>query len=208
MAALDLDALRATPLAREPYDHVIIPAFVRSDALDPLVRDYPRIERAGSFPAAELEYGPAFGALLDELESAALRDAMAEKFGVDLTGRPSLVTVRGRCQAKDGQIHTDSKDKIITVLIYLNAAWEMDGGRLRILRCGDDLDDVAAEVPPIAGTLLAFRRSERSFHGHRPFVGERRVVQLNWLTSAAVARREELRHRVSAFAKKLNPFAA
>jgi hypothetical protein len=207
MAALDIDALRATPLAREPYDHVIVPGFVHGDALQPLVRDYPRIDRAGSFPVAELDYGPAFGALLDELDGAALRVAIEQKFSLDLAGRPTLVTVRGRCQKKDGQIHTDSKDKIITVLIYMNAAWEKDGGRLRVLR-STDLDDVAAEVPPVAGTLLAFRRSAKSFHGHRPFVGERRVVQLNWLTSAAVARREELRHRVSALAKKLNPFAA
>jgi len=207
MAALDIDALRATPLAREPYDHVIVPGFVRGDALQPLVRDYPRIDRAGSFPAGDLAYGPAFGALLDELDSDALREAIEHKFAVDLAGRPTMVTVRGRCQAKDGQIHTDSREKIITVLIYMNAAWEKDGGRLRVLR-STDLDDVAAEVPPVAGTLLAFRRSEKSFHGHRPFVGERRVVQLNWLTSAAVARREELRHRVSALAKKLNPFAA
>jgi len=207
MAALDIDALRAAPLARDPYDHVIVPGFVHGDALQPLVRDYPRIDRAGSFPVAELDYGPAFGALLDELDGTALRGAIEQKFSVDLAGRPTLVTVRGRCQKKDGQIHTDSKDKIITVLIYMNAAWEKDGGRLRVLR-STDLDDVAAEVPPVAGTLLAFRRSAKSFHGHRPFVGERRVVQLNWLTSAAVARREELRHRVSALAKKLNPFAA
>ena len=207
MAALDIDALRATPLACDPYDHVIVPGFVHGDALQPLVRDYPRIDRAGSFPVAELDYGPAFGTLLDELDGTALRGAIEQKFSVDLAGRPTLVTVRGRCQKKDGQIHTDSKDKIITVLIYMNAAWEKDGGRLRVLR-STDLDDVAAEVPPVAGTLLAFRRSAKSFHGHRPFVGERRVVQLNWLTSAAVARREELRHRVSALAKKLNPFAA
>lgn len=207
MVVLDIDALRATPLAPEPYDHVIVPGFVHGDALQPLVRDYPRIDRAGSFPVADLDYGPAFGALLDELDGAALRAAIEQKFSLDLAGRPTLVTVRGRCQEKDGQIHTDSKDKIITVLIYMNAAWEKDGGRLRVLR-STDLDDVAAEVPPVGGTLLAFRRSAKSFHGHRPFVGERRVVQLNWLTSAAVARREELRHRVSAFAKKLNPFAA
>jgi len=207
MAALDIDALRAAPLARDPYDHVIVPGFVQGEALQPLVRDYPRIDRAGSFPVAELQYGPAFGALLDELDGAALRVAIEQKFSLDLAGRPTLVTVRGRCQEKDGQIHTDSKDKIVTVLIYMNAAWEKDGGRLRVLR-STDLDDVAAEVPPVGGTLLAFRRSAKSFHGHRPFVGERRVVQLNWLTSAAVARREELRHRVSALAKKLNPFAA
>ena len=31
-----------------------------------------------------------------------------KKFGVDLTGRPTMITVRGRCRAEDGGIHTDS----------------------------------------------------------------------------------------------------
>jgi hypothetical protein len=37
------------------------------------------------------------------------------KFSIDLTGRPTMITVRGRCsKEKDGKIHTDSKTKIIT----------------------------------------------------------------------------------------------
>jgi hypothetical protein len=63
------------------------------------------------------------------------------------------------------------------------------------------------EVAPLAGTMLAFRRSARSFHGHRPHVGERRIVQLNWVTEPAVVRRELNRHRWSARWKALNPFA-
>jgi hypothetical protein len=74
---------------------------------------------------------------------------------------------------------------------------------LRLLRRGDDLDDVIAEVPPEEGTLLTFRRSDNSWHGHQPHVGERRVIQLNWVTSAWVERRERLRHTVSATMKRL-----
>ena len=39
------------------------------------------------------------------------------------------------------------------------------------------------EVPPTEGTLLAFRRADNSWHGHKPFAGERRVIQFNWVTS-------------------------
>jgi SM-20-related protein len=63
-------------------------------------------------------------------------------------------------------------------------------------------------VTPLAGTMLAFRRSERSFHGHRAHVGERRSLQLNWVTDSSVVRRELGRHRWSARLKALNPFAA
>jgi Rps23 Pro-64 3,4-dihydroxylase Tpa1-like proline 4-hydroxylase len=111
--------------------------------------------------------------------------------------------VRGRCSEKDGKIHTDSETKIITILIYMNSAWESSGGRLRLLRSGNNLEDVILEVPPTEGTLLAFRRSNNSWHGHKPFSGPRRVIQFNWVTSEAVVRREQNRHRLSAFIKKL-----
>ena len=72
-----------------------------------------------------------------------------------------------------------------------------------MLRSGENLDDMVAEIPPIAGTLLAFRRSDHSWHGHKPFSGERRVIQFNWVTSEDVLRREQNRHRFSATIKKI-----
>ncbi len=87
----------------------------------------------------------------------------------------------------------------------MNTEWSNEGGRLRVLRSGDDLEDYAAEVPPAAGTLLAFRRSDRSWHGNHGFVGERRVIQLKWLTDEATARRERRRHRLTAWVKRLVP---
>ena len=203
MSAIDLDAFRATPLQRDPYDHLIVPGFVRADAVAAVDADYPRIAGPGSFPLEDLAAGPAFAALIDELRGRPVREAFAAKFGVGLDGRPTTVTVRGRCQEKDGRIHTDTESKILTVLIYMNTEWTRSGGRLRVLRSAHDLDDYAAEVPPQAGTLLAFRRSDRSWHGHETFVGERRVIQLNWVTDEAVVRRERRRHRVSAWMKSL-----
>jgi SM-20-related protein len=117
-----------------------------------------------------------------------------------------LLTVRGSSDGKDGRVHTDSASKIITLLLYMNPEWDHAAGRLRLLRGPDDLEDFAAEVTPLAGTMLAFRRSERSFHGHHPHVGERRSLQLNWVTDSAVVRRELGRHRWSARLKGLNPF--
>ena len=156
---------------------------------------------------SEVHFGAQFEALLKEIQEPAFKAAIEEKFGVDLTGRPTMVTVRGRCQQKDGRIHTDTETKIITVLIYMNQGWENETGRLRLLRSADDLNDMVAEVPPEWGTLLAFRRSENSYHGHKPFVGERRAIQLNWVTEASVVEHELSRHRMSARLKQLNPFA-
>ena len=199
----DLAAFRATPLSKEPFEYLVVPRFIRPDALAPINGDYPKISERGSFPAAQVAFGPAFQALLDDLESDEFREAFEEKFGLELAGRPTTTTVRGRCGVGDGSIHTDSASKIITVLIYMNPTWEKSGGRLRLLRSGKDLQDVIVEVPPVEGTLLAFKRAANSWHGHEPFVGERRVIQFNWVTSEGTRQIAMLRHHVSASLKQV-----
>lgn len=203
---LDLAAFQRTPLVAEPFPYLVVPGFVPAAARAALSADFPTIDRPGSFPTGELRFGPAFRDFLGALEGPAMRAACAAKFGIDLTGRPTMVTVRGQAREADGRIHTDSRTKLVTVLIYMNEAWEAPGGRLRLLRSADDLDDMVAEVPPAAGTLLAFRVTGNSWHGHYPVNGPRRAVQLNWVESDAVVRRERLRHGLSARVKRLLPF--
>lgn len=208
MTFLDLDAFNATPLVREPFEYLIVPGFLKAESRQPLNDAFPRIDKAGSFPVSELRIRPLFAELLAEMQGPAFAQAVAAKFGIaDLGEHPTMVTVRGRCQKKDGRIHTDTASKIITVLVYMNERWDDQSGRLRLLRSATDLDDVIAEVPPEWGTLLVFRRSENSYHGHQPFVGERRALQLNWVTDQSVVDHEQTRHRFSARLKRLNPFA-
>lgn len=203
MSLLDLPALSATPLESEPYEHVIVPGFVSGDALKAVIADYPEVPGAGSYPPDTLKIEGAFAKLAAELEGPEFREAVEQKFGISLAGLPTMYTVRGWCRQEDGKIHTDSKTKVITVLLYLNEAWEADGGRLRLLRNGESLENPAREVPPHGGTLLVFKRSETSWHGHEPFEGRRRALQLNWVTSADVVAREQFRHKVSAVGKAL-----
>jgi SM-20-related protein len=207
MSFLNVEKFRTTPLTRDPFDFIIVPGFLREEAREALNADFPDIAKPGSYPVSEVHYGASFQGLLDEIQGPEFTTVVGEKFGVDLSGRPTMVTVRGRCQQKDGRIHTDTETKIITLLIYMNQGWEDQGGRLRLLRGVDDLDDMIAEVPPEWGTMLAFRRSDNSFHGHKPFVGQRRSIQLNWVTEASVVEHELSRHRMSARLKQLNPFA-
>jgi SM-20-related protein len=203
IAFLRLDKFRAAPLTTEPFSYIVLPGFIRPEALQLINADYPDISRPGSFPLSQLIYGPAFRRFIDELNSTEFRNAFEEKFKINLAGRPATVTVRGHCAAKDGQIHTDSASKIITVLIYMNSSWETPGGRLRLLRSGSDLNDMIAEIPPTEGTMLAFKRAENSWHGHQPFVGVRRVIQFNWVTSEKHQRIAMLRHHASAALKRM-----
>jgi SM-20-related protein len=200
---LGIEQFRTTPLVRQPFEHLIVPQFIGPRALAAINADYPTISTSGSFPVDQLAFGSTFRTLLDELNSDEFREAFEEKFGIELTGRPTITTVRGRCGPADGKIHTDSLTKIITVLIYMNESWDQPGGRLRLLRSSHDLNDIIVEVPPIGGTLLAFKRSNNSWHGHEPFVGDRRVIQFNWLTSQGNRQIAMLRHHTSASFKRL-----
>jgi hypothetical protein len=200
---VDLAALDAAPVAVEPYRYFIVPRFVTASALDAVRRDFPEIAQVGSFPLASLTYGPAFGALMDELRGPAMAEFVGAKLGLDLASHPTMITVRGQSGKGDGQIHTDSKTKLVTALIYLNDSWESPRGRLRMLRSSTDLDDIVAEVPPDQGTLLVFKNEPHAWHGFEVFSGPRRVIQLNWVTDESVVRREQTRHRVSAFFKRL-----
>jgi len=203
MSIIDTTVLREAPVRSEPFDHVIAPGLVHGESLAAVHRDFPKMDRPGSVPLSALEYGPAFGELIEGLRSAETAQIFSEKFDLDLGGRPTMVTVRGRCRARDGKIHTDSKDKMVTVLLYLNPAWEDQGGRLRLLRQPDDIEDYQAEVPPDEGTLLAFKCTENAWHGHKSFEGERRAIQLNWVTDTRYVKREQRRHKISSFFKRL-----
>ncbi len=203
---LNVEALRATPVAADPFAHVLVPNFVTPSALAGVVADLPDIAAGGSFPPSALRLGPSARALMRELEGPDLRLAIAEKFGLDLGGAATMVTLRGRSRERDGQIHCDSSAKRVTVLLYLNpadAAWAERGGSLRLLRGPDDIDDYAVEVPPVDGALLVFPNGPGTWHGHRRHVGRRYVVQLNYMTADAAARAEIRRHRISAVLKRL-----
>jgi SM-20-related protein len=201
---LRLDTLRDTPIERDPFEYVIVKDFIEREKLPKVMADYPEVPGPGSHPPSNLKIEGAFKDLMDEMFDAPFRHAVEQKFSVDLTGRPAMYTVRGFLRARDGKIHTDSKTKIITVLLYMNSdSWESPTGRLRLLRNGTDLENYAAEVEPSGGTLLIFKRSDTSWHGHHPYQGKRRAIQLNWVTDQSVVDREQGRHGFTSKIKQL-----
>lgn len=202
-----LDAFDDAPLVTDPFEFVFVPEFIAPDSFPAIYDDFPIVEKGGSFPLDHLSYGAAFAALVEALESAALRHAVERKFNLDLTGRPTMLTVRGMGRDRDGGIHTDSHTKILTLLVYCNKDWTDPGGRLRLLRGAHDLADYALEVPPVGGNMILFKRSDRSFHGHLPTASPRRSLQLNWMVDQASRDSELSRHRRTAWFKRFNPFA-
>jgi SM-20-related protein len=203
MTYCDFAVLERTPLERDPFEFIVVPNFLKSERFPDVLADYPEVPGPGSHPPSELSIRGHFQGLMNELLGPEFRAAIERKFAIDLTGRPTMYTVRGFVNERDGSIHTDTETKIITVLIYMNERWQADAGRLRLLRSADDLEDYVAEVPPNGGTLLVFKRADNSWHGHKPVVGPRRAIQLNWVTSQEVVDYEQRRHQISTKFKKL-----
>jgi len=211
MIMLDYDAFRATPVVLDPFPHVVVREFVPPAQLRAVWLDLPPLDRRGSFPVSAVRLGRVARALMAELEGDALRTAIAEKFGLDLSNSPTMLTLRAWTTERDGHIHRDSTAKRVTVLLYLNQAsgtWGQHEGCLRLLRGPGNLEDYALEVPPVDGTLLGFLNGPAAWHGHKVFTGQRYSVQLNYMTTDARAQSELRRHRLSALLKRMSRAAS
>lgn len=202
MKHINLDKLRAARIETDPFPYVIVEGFVSPQSIARVNATFPTIAGGGSYPTELLSPEMAVSEVIEELNGPEFEQLVSEKFDVDLSGYPKMFSLRGNARTKDGSIHTDSKDKIITVLVYLNEHWQEPGGRLRLLRNGEDLENFVAEVPPDNGTLLIFKRSENSWHGHHPFQGQRRSLQMNWMVDDGRQRSHVLRHKLSNVLKR------
>lgn len=208
MALLDIATLdRAdTLLRREPFAFLIASRALPEEARAALDDDFPRYPSAGFFPHEEKDCGPSVNALISELTSAGFADTIGARLGIDELGRyPTLVTICRALNRRHGTIHTDSRSKVATALLYLNESWpDTSDGCLRFLARKDSIDEVVApEVRPVYGNLVVFGRADNSFHGHLPYEGERRVIQVAWLTSEDEKLRKTQRGKFSRLLKKL-----
>ncbi|HKT54070.1 MAG TPA: 2OG-Fe(II) oxygenase [Caulobacteraceae bacterium] len=202
MSVLNWPAIEAVRLSQDPFAHFLVPQSLKPACAHALLQDYPAIHSPGSFSLADAPPGPALASLILDLQSPRFRTEMERIFAIDLANKPTTVTLRGQCSPRDGRIHTDSRSKVLSLLLYLNDGWESPEGRLRLLRKMNDIDDYAVEVPPTFGTLVGFQRSDLSWHGHTRFAGPRRVLQFNYVQSARSSFVVDLRHRLSALAKQ------
>lgn len=202
---LNLNALKESVIRQEPFPFVVIPNFIKPNVVTSLVDSFPTIRNRGSLPSVSVECETGFQAFLNELQGPQLRELIAHKFEVDLQDKPTLLTLRGYTTERDGHIHTDSKDKLITILIYMNSTWDSAEGKLRLLNNKNSLDDYFEEISPLAGTCLIFKVTPNCWHGHTTFIGKRHSLQLNYLSGEVVLKKHLNHHRFSATLKRWFP---
>ncbi len=111
MGHLSIAKLRAAKLETDPFEYIVVPAFLGEASLKQINVTYPEISKGGSYPIESLKPGMAIKEVIDEFDGPEFERAVTEKFGVDLAGKPKMYSLRGWLRAKDGQIHTDSKDR-------------------------------------------------------------------------------------------------
>jgi SM-20-related protein len=202
MSLINLSAVRDAQPSRDPYSFLLASKFLKEDAVDDLRRDFPAIDKPGYLTVDEVKLHGRFKQLIDELEGPELTEELSRKFGQDLHAYPRLTTIMKRSQPKYGSIHTDGPSKVMTMLVYMNDEWQQDeGGRLRVLYDEKNYEPYKLEVPPTMGTMFAFLRSDNSWHGHLPFSGERRVVQIAWVKSQADVDRKKKHNKMAQFFK-------
>jgi hypothetical protein len=209
-AAVLLDPARLdrpdTTVQHQPFPFMMAHGQLPDEARDELDRDFPRYVSAGFFPYDPAECGPSINTLIENMTAPAFARAIGQRLGIDqLDQYPTLVTLCRLLNKRHGTIHTDSRSKVATALIYLNPQWpDTSDGCLRFLHKIDDIDSVVVpELAPLYGEFAVFKRCENSFHGHLPYEGERRVIQVAWLSSEEEKLRKTKRGKFSRAFKKL-----
>ena len=200
-ALIDLNSIKSAPV-----DDTFFPFFSVSNCIEDngksLAKEFPDLEKGGSYPSNLPGLSDKIKKLISEIESDAMKEVLSEKFQVDLSNTEVITTLRGYSRMKDGKIHTDSKSKVLTFLLYLNEEWNNEKGLLRMLKNEFDLEDFIREIPASFGSLVVFKVTENCWHGFHPVEGKRLSMQMNYVKKES-ASSHKIRHGLSSFLKKL-----
>ena len=201
---LNFELIKKAEINSEFYTFFTVQdVFLNKEDHNRITKDFPSINKGGSFPSDSVSYGKSIQSLIDSLEGDQMRAILENKFQVDLKDKPVVSTFRGYSRMKDGKIHSDSKTKIITVLLYLNENWDESIGLLRMLKEKDNIDNYIIEIPASMGSMVAFKVTNNCWHGFIPFEGKRCSIQLNYLYTEALSQ-HNFRHKLSSFFKRLS----
>ncbi|KAK3238421.1 hypothetical protein CYMTET_51568 [Cymbomonas tetramitiformis] len=202
ITAFKLDKIALANISKTPFRHIFIPQFIPPEELAKITADFPKSLDSEAFAASKknveerevLATGDVKGAyakLITDAHAPALKAALFKKFGAKIPKKSySRVTLRGTCIFRPcggpGSVHHDSKNKIISVLIYLNQE-PLDAnsaaGNLLLLRSKNKLNDKKRiEVPSWNGNLVAFFNTPTAWHGLETYSGSRRAIQINYET--------------------------
>ena len=203
MKLINSEKLYKAPVNKDffPFFHVENIFLDQIDSAS-IIKDFPDINEGGSFHVDAIPSGESISQLIEELESKEFKRILEKKFNINLDEAKVVTTLRGLSRKKDGKIHTDSKTKILTVLLYLNLNWPENRGNLRLLKGNSNLDEYIKEIPCTFGSLVSFKVTDQCWHGFKPYEGKRLSIQLNYIYPEAFSS-HNLRHKFSSSLKSI-----
>lgn len=193
-------SLSNADIHQQPFPFVVANNVLDKRYSKALNADFPNIKGAGYLPWEPDQCGPEINRLIETMTSAEFANQLGDCLGIENMARyPTYVSISKKLNKRHGRIHTDGTSKMATALLYLNDDWaDTSSGCLRFLAKLDDINsNVVPEIPPLFGTLAAFKRTDNSYHGHLPIQGERHVIQIAWLKSDEDKSRKAKRGRLS-----------
>ena len=159
MTILDLAAFDATPLTRDPFDFTIVENFIRPAEFKPVIADFPAHSRPRlASPGGTVDQGPLQGS--DGRDGRSRPSAPPSRRSSTSTSPagPPCTRCAASCRTATAISTPIPRPRSSRSCSILNEGWEEEGGRLRLLRSNESLDNPVAEVSPNGGTLLVFRR--------------------------------------------------
>ena len=200
-ALIDLNSIKSAPVDDSFFPFFSVPNCITDEGVS-LFSEFPNLDKGGSYPSDMPGLSEKIRQLISEIESKEMKEILSEKFQVNLDNTEVITTLRGYSRMKDGKIHSDSKSKVLTFLLYLNEEWVNEKGLLRMLKNNADLEDFIQEIPASFGSLVVFKVTENCWHGFHPVEGKRLSMQMNYVKKES-ASSHKLRHGLSSFMKKL-----
>jgi len=198
---LNKQALKTAIINKDFFPYCYIKnSFNNNQLTEKILTEFPQIKKGGSFNISSTEEN-SINKLIDDFKSPIIKSILSDKFNVDLVNASTIATLRGYSRRKDGNIHSDSSSKILTILIYLNKTWDHENGLLRLLKTKDNLDDYIVEIPANLGSMVIFKVTNNCWHGYKSFEGERKSIQINYVHKRS-HKVHLIRHSISSFFKK------
>ena len=178
--AFNFTALQDLKLQDCPFRYVVHdPTILDPKILELLCENFPVTSKVGHNEVSEVTLSNEWKAFIEEIHSAAYREALEKVTGMNLSPYEVGIGIRHLSKFSHGAPHADVPRKKVTHLIYFNHEWPHETGRLRLLR-SKNLNDVHDIITPLKGNGLIFVVSKNSFHGFEPFEGVRNAIQINF----------------------------
>ena len=136
-ALIDLNSIKSAPVDDSFFPFFSVHNCITDEGVS-LSSEFPNLDKGGSYPSDMPGLSEKIRQLISEIESKEMKEILSEKFQVNLDNTEVITTLRGYSRMKDGKIHSDSKSKVLTFLLYLNEEWVNEKGLLRMLKNNSD----------------------------------------------------------------------